>query len=221
MERSLSDRSGPIATRSLWHTIVRTPRWICDQFLEKRFDRKFGIDTAGKVEEVDYGTNCGNAEFAYRYEPIHLRIFRRILRDLPFPPEGTAFVDLGSGKGRALILASAYPFAKIVGVELSPALHEIAEHNTRTPRAEALLAGRLELHCMDAAAYELPDRDSVVFLYNPFAPEVLVPVLDRLVQHPHRLAIVYRNAKFAGLLDERPELELSCSTQHYRIYTRG
>jgi hypothetical protein len=36
---------------------------------------------------------------------------------------------LGSGKGRALLVASELPFAKIIGVELSRELHRIAEQN--------------------------------------------------------------------------------------------
>src|ERR1700691_4568599 len=39
------------------------------------------------------------------------------------------FVDLGSGKGRTLLMASDYPFQRIVGVELLPALHETAKGN--------------------------------------------------------------------------------------------
>ena len=35
--------------------------------------------------------------------------------------------DLGSGKGRTLLMASDYPFRRIVGVELLPALHQIAQ----------------------------------------------------------------------------------------------
>jgi hypothetical protein len=54
------------------------------------------------------------------------------------------FIDLGSGKGRTLLMASDYPFRRIVGVELLPALH-LAAHgeSEQVPKriAEVLRAG--------------------------------------------------------------------------------
>jgi hypothetical protein len=41
------------------------------------------------------------------------------------------FIDLGSGKGRALLMASAYPFKRIIGVEFMPELHRVAQENIR------------------------------------------------------------------------------------------
>ncbi len=39
------------------------------------------------------------------------------------------FIDLGSGKGRVLLMASEYPFQKIIGVEFMPELHRAAQKN--------------------------------------------------------------------------------------------
>jgi methylase of polypeptide subunit release factors len=39
------------------------------------------------------------------------------------------FIDLGSGKGRALVLALSYPFRRVVGVEFALELHRVAEAN--------------------------------------------------------------------------------------------
>jgi len=41
------------------------------------------------------------------------------------------FVDLGSGKGRVLLMASHYPFKRIIGVEFIPELHQVAQENIR------------------------------------------------------------------------------------------
>ena len=46
------------------------------------------------------------------------------------------FIDLGSGKGRALLMASDYPFRRIVGVELLPQLHRAAQDNLTKYRSE-------------------------------------------------------------------------------------
>ncbi len=41
------------------------------------------------------------------------------------------FVDFGFGKGTALLLATEFPFKRIIGVEFSPELHRIAEENIK------------------------------------------------------------------------------------------
>jgi hypothetical protein len=41
------------------------------------------------------------------------------------------FIDLGSGKGRVLLMAAAYGFKRIIGVEFMPELHRVAEENIR------------------------------------------------------------------------------------------
>ena len=43
----------------------------------------------------------------------------------------TWFIDLGSGKGRTLLMASDYPLRKILGVELIPELNRVAQQNIR------------------------------------------------------------------------------------------
>ena len=52
-----------------------------------------------------------------------------------------SFVDYGSGKGRVLMLAAAYPFRRILGVEFSESLDRVARDNIATLGADA---GRVE-----------------------------------------------------------------------------
>src|SRR6266487_940212 len=57
------------------------------------------------------------------YQPTVEEEFAQILRCLSgIDLSAFTFVDLGSGKGRALLIASMYPFARIVGVEVQPEL---------------------------------------------------------------------------------------------------
>lgn len=82
------------------------------------------------------------------YQPTEKALFHEMVdalahhADLDFAE--FTFVDLGSGKGRALLMASDYPFRRIVGVELLPALHQIAELNLAQYRSDSqkcLVAG--------------------------------------------------------------------------------
>ena len=52
--------------------------------------------------------------------------WQQTLAETPHGIQDYTFLDIGSGKGRVLMLASDAPFRHIVGVELSPALTAIA-----------------------------------------------------------------------------------------------
>src|SRR6185312_15885482 len=97
----------------------------------------------------------------------------------------------GAGLGRVVLHAARRPFRQIVGVEISPALVEIAKDNRAAYRGE-LACRDIRLVRADAAAFAFPRGDLVVYLYNPFSEEVLAPMLDRLVRDGRRdVVLVY------------------------------
>jgi hypothetical protein len=113
------------------------------------------------------------------------------------------FVDVGSGKGRVLLMAAEYPFRRIVGVELLPELHQVARENVKRDE-------RIELVLSDARDFHFPDEPLVVFLFNPFPPWVLRQVLrnlqESLTRKPREMFVVLHNpeheaelARVAGL----------------------
>jgi hypothetical protein len=65
-----------------------------------------------------------------------------MLRDLPIPDvSGYTFIDMGSGKGRMLLLAAEPPFRRIIGVEFASDLDALARSNVKTyrnPKASVL-----------------------------------------------------------------------------------
>jgi SAM-dependent methyltransferase len=126
-----------------------------------------------------------------------------LLDDVPLAPERSTFVDLGAGMGRVVLHAARRPFRQIIGVELSPALLEVAKENRdayRGPRACA----DVRLVRADAATFTFPRGDLVVYLYNPFAAVVLAAVLDRLAKQKGSVAIVYHTPVEAALIDAHP-----------------
>ena len=88
-------------------------------------------------------------------------------------------MDLGSGKGRVLLLASEYPFRRVVGIEFAQELNEIAERNVALYGSARRRCDDVRTVTADAADYLLPDEPVVLYLYNPFAPEVLRRHLER------------------------------------------
>lgn len=167
-----------------------------------RLDAEYGIDTAGAVELTDLSIPTDSWIYGVRYQPIGAQEFHRLLKAVPLPFEECSFVDIGSGKGRALVLASEYPFRRIVGVEFSEALHRAAEQNLaafRGPRR----CDAFELQNVDALAYELPEGPLVLFLYNPFGAEIMAPFVrhvgQALAASPRPLYVLYENPRHGDL----------------------
>ena len=69
------------------------------------------------------------------HELMRLRPFRRLMRTLSLPP-GSGFVDFGCGKGRVLLLAAGFGFARITGVEFAKELCDIAKERGPLPKED-------------------------------------------------------------------------------------
>ena len=157
------------------------------------FDLAHGTDTSGHIGGEDLATGTPSDIYNTAYYAISPSTLRAALALLPEAPPGTTFVDLGCGKGRALLVAAEYAFPRIVGVELAPALCAIARENcVAHPRITVVKA--------DAATVDLPPGALVVFLYHPFLRPVVRPVLRRLEQHPDPVYLLYANCNYANLL---------------------
>ena len=123
-----------------------------------------------------------NSSQNFEYLPTRPNTIRKLLKSLPISDFSTyTFVDFGSGKGRVLLLAAELPFASVQGVELSPELHSRAIHNIGSARGLRRRAGSIESTIQNAADYEFPDSDLVLFFANPFGPAVMRTVLDRAI----------------------------------------
>ena len=120
------------------------------------------------------------------------------------------FVDLGCGKGRALLLASRFPFRQVLGIELDGALAAIAQANLLTFRAPWQQCHALTVLHADATAIDLPPTPILLYLYHPFLAPALKRVLRRLErslrQNPRELWLVYINPEAAHVLRGFPFL---------------
>jgi tRNA1(Val) A37 N6-methylase TrmN6 len=165
--------------------------------VDRRFDAQFAVKTGGVTSLSALHITGNNRRFGVNHIASDPDEFESALDSLPPDLEGLTFVDLGSGKGRAVLLASRRPFRRIVGVEFAQELHEAARANlARFPRS-AQRCQRIELVCADAAGYQLPDEDLVIFMYNPFALEVMRTIAararDSLRARPRRMYVLYTN----------------------------
>jgi len=134
-----------------------------------------------------------------------------------------AFIDLGSGKGRTLLMASDYPFGRVLGVELLPSLNQIAQQNLEQYHGEAQKCFAMESICTDATTFTLPECALVIYLFNPF-PEsglrrALANLEKSLEQHPRPIYVVYHNPQLEAILNETGCLKRIAGTHQYSIFT--
>lgn len=172
-------------------------------YIEERkeaFDARFGTDTAAPV--FDGGRKAG----AYFYVATTASVLYEILASLALPPDTFAFVDMGSGKGRALLVASEFPFAKIVGLELSRQLHRVAQENVKRYRPVSQKCTDFDLQCMDVVDYRYGREPVVLFLFDPFGRETLTRVIANLEaslrENPREAYVVYVYPHFEDVLQD-------------------
>ncbi len=154
------------------------------------FDRLLHVSTTGHLYLDQVGLGAPDRAFYLGSQWIPVR---RALKSL-HPGPDDVLVDLGAGKGRAVLIAGRLPFGRVIGVELAPVLAEEARRNVAAagPR---LRAGQVEVITADALTWEVPDDLSVVFLFSPFIGDLFNSVLGRIFEsfdaRPRRLNIVY------------------------------
>ena len=156
------------------------------------------------------------------YQPTAPALFHEMMASLPIEFDQFTFIDLGSGKGRTLLMASAYPFRKIVGVELIAELHRAAEENIRDYRSPTQRCVQIESVLADAREFELPEEPLVLYLFNPLPENALSEVLLRLekllAQAPRPVWVVYHNPLLEYVFASSSCLEKVCGTEQYSVY---
>src|SRR5262245_21969711 len=175
------------------------------------FDQEFGTDTGGVVPLWKLQIQSPYREHGVRYQASEPDFVRAAIESLPIRPEEFLYVDIGSGKGRTLLVASEYPFRRVIGVEFSPELNAVANENIRRYLSPRRKCSDVSSICADAVGWEFPAEDTTFFLYNPFGEDVLQRVLRNLraslAQTERRIYIVYSNPLFAQPLDNADFLE--------------
>jgi hypothetical protein len=147
------------------------------------FDVAYGVETTSVVDLAELNINSPNWIYGTLYEPVREpQQLERVLRALPIAHEDFSFIDFGSGKGRALLVACRFPFRAVIGVEFCQNLHDVAQRNLQSLVLKTKQCRDLRSVCMDAADFIIPEEPIVVFLNNPFVG----PVLDRMVANLRR-----------------------------------
>jgi SAM-dependent methyltransferase len=185
--------------------LVTTWKIAASALEDSLFDRRFGTETGGVVDSDRLESTLANRTHAVRYKPTKARPFVRLLSRLDLPA-GCTFVDVGSGKGKVLLLAAQHPFRRVIGLEFSPSICAQARKNIGLFRRTTSLKAPIEIFEGDATQYSMAGDENVFFLYNPFDAVVLSQFLDNvrrsLLDHPRPMWFIYSVPLHAAVMEQ-------------------
>ncbi|MHA1372574.1 MAG: hypothetical protein ACTSRA_22995, partial [Promethearchaeota archaeon] len=168
------------------------------------FDKINKVRTSGIIPLTQLNINSSLLHNCHRYEATKARHFRKLMKELKFPAN-SVFVDVGSGMGRAMLLASYFNFKRIVGIEISSYLCEIAKSNLKTYRYSKCRHANFEIFNLNILEYTFKGDENVFFLFNPFKDEIVDKFLklikDSLKKFPRKIWIIYQKPDFSYPLD--------------------
>ena len=197
--------------------VIGTMQAAISFLLDWGFDLRYGTDTMRWRPLQGLAIRSENVDSGRGYVATKTRFLRRFFAEIP-PPAGGVLVDFGCGKGRVLLVASRYPFRRIVGVEFSPELCAVARRNIEIYKRKAGIPYNLEIWEGDAARYPIQDDETVFFFFNPFDERVLAPVIANICksldQCPRKAWIIYHAPICREVLDRNPRFRQRAERQY-------
>ncbi len=172
--------------------------WVIarDEFSSLVSDRISGLETSGLVRVRDLKTSSENKFHASQYQPSRNRPLLKLLSQLELSKD-KVFVDVGSGKGRVLLLAASSGFKKVRGIEFCEGLCSQARKNIQKYLSQQTKdPPQIEIvHC-DASKYEFRGDESIFYMFNPFDAVVMRGFMknlsEELFKKPREIHLIYQ-----------------------------
>ena len=194
------------------------------------FDRIYGMDTSGHISahRLD-NKDSENWTLGNEYGPTPAlwldSIFESlgsIFESLEMDFSNYNFVDLGSGKGRVLLMAARFPFRNIIGVEYAADLHLAAINNLKMIEKVAPKCKNITALHMDILDFEIPEEATVIYFWNSFQELLVHKLIDKIEQSLRRkfrdIFIIYVVPHHSDIFDEINWLEYLNQTGRAKIY---
>lgn len=190
----------------------------------RAFDLHHGTETFTRSSVSEY--EVGDAlDWDWLYGPVSPDFFEEIVKRLRLPAGHFSFLDVGAGKGMAIMLASQFSFRRLIAVEFAKELVAAGKENVRRYEASTRRRVDVEWVCQDFMTYELPDEPVLLFLNNPFPRDIS----ERAVRHlrrwleatPRDAIVVYRKApgSVIELLEESDQLERLAWSPYWQAFS--
>ena len=203
--------------------VLGTARHALVVIADAAFDPIYGVDTGGHIHPSSmHDVESDNRIYDREYAATRMCLFRRMTGASDIEPDCYTFIDYGSGMGRVLLLASQLPFRRVVGVEYSPTLHQIAEQNLHVVRFAKRRSGPVGSVCEDAVRFHIPEEPVVLYFFNPFTRQIMESVRDNLVRsyegNPRSIVVIYHTPAHFDVWDAVDFLKRHAWSSDYVIY---
>lgn len=200
-------RAGHLRGKALRACFDRHPLDERDHFVEEVLGVAYPpLEEEDRVEpdpDVRAYTPSGYDEVSYAFDAMDLG------------PSHHVF-DVGSGAGKAILLAALLCGSRASGLEKNRALHDLAARSATELGIES--HARSVLGDLRTEAIAMADEADVLFMYLPFTGATLTGVLDRLLSRPRRFLCAG-----AADLGRYPQLEVVAPARSwlhvYRVTT--
>jgi SAM-dependent methyltransferase len=201
----------------------RISRAYVDDAERSDFDLRYGVETDSERGDRTYLSDLNipspNWIYGKDYSGIVPERFIAIFSSLNLHFGDFTFIDFGSGKGRALLLASELPFKRIIGIEFSPELHAIAQKNIEKYSNSGQKCKSIELVCKDFTRFELPHEPCVLCFFDPCYESALALTLKNIrssiKQCPRRILVVYISPLYERVMEEADFLRKLAKNDDY------
>lgn len=202
-------------------------RWRWEGLNNKVYDWRYGTNTHQECFLHTQGISDDQARQGNNvYRPFWRNEFLSAIGSLGIDCSKFLFIDVGSGKGKMLLLASHFPFSEIIGIEYAPGLHAVALKNIQQLQAKMETSNNVVSVNADALTWDLPNGPAVYFLYNPFDLAITKAFFVRLDRHVERTRaatfMIYGNVRGVAEREEAfsspRSLRLRLKTPRYLIY---
>ena len=166
-----------VSPLTTWHLRRRKLR----ELSEDGFDEAHGTDTARILVGRELGPGVNRTgHIVSRYETTSTAAITMPLNSLAIDFSRFVFIDLGCGKGKPLMVAAAYPFRALIGVDISRSCIAVARRNVALYGPDKIDPRRVELLAMDVEDFVFPEAPMVIYMFNPFPAKLLRRVMANL-----------------------------------------
>lgn len=156
-------------------------------FLRLR-DAIYGVDFTSNKNVIDVNMN---PERVYRSTPSGDLFLKRALKNTSIKSTDS-ILDVGCGKGSALLVFSKFAFNTITRVEISPTISQIAKNNFKKMNLE-----KISIETSDILDFSEIHNFNYYYLYNPFDKYTFTKFIKKIIetqkQNNRVINIIYNN----------------------------
>jgi len=200
---------------------LKTVKILFSRWRDRNFDRKYQVETSIQEDPKLLEPDHPSSQDAVIYGPTREQPFLRLFQKVNIDKEGT-FVDLGCGKGRAMMLAALYGFKQVKGVEFSSKLCDRARDNLKKFSKQLDFEFHWTVLNENMSSFSIQPDDRVFYFFDPAGDNTLKnclnAILKDLEKNPRSVFFIYHNNL---LKDQNTFNDLLTSFSHKKYEVLG